>query len=171
MKGPQHFFPWTRQLLCRVTCFCLLVVVVFCSPDPVGAEDYTKRDLQGSNFAYQDLTESAFLKANLRNSDLSHVQARGVDLFGANLINANLQEADLTAATLDMANMQNADLRGAVLENSLMWLTKVEGAQITGADFTNALLRKDTLSILCESASGTNPITGRDTRDSLDCRD
>jgi hypothetical protein len=50
-----------------------------------------------------------------------------------------------------------------------MWLAKVEDTQIEGADFTNALIRTDALHALCAHASGINPVTGRATRDTLEC--
>lgn len=42
---------------------------------------------------------------------------------------------------------------------------------ISGADFTDALIRKDVAKALCarKDARGTNPTTGTDTRDSLLC--
>jgi hypothetical protein len=41
---------------------------------------------------------------------------------------------------------------------------------VTGADFSGAILDRYQISQLCQTASGTNPITGIATRDSLGCR-
>lgn len=43
-------------------------------------------------------------------------------------------------------------------------------ASIEGADFTDALMRKDVEASLCKLAKGTNPVTGTETRESLHCR-
>ncbi|MCZ8159498.1 MAG: pentapeptide repeat-containing protein, partial [Microcystis sp. LE19-196.1B] len=45
----------------------------------------------------------------------------------------------------------------------------IKGAIIDGADFTDAIIRSDVEKYLCEIATGTNPITGRNTRDTLFC--
>jgi uncharacterized protein YjbI with pentapeptide repeats len=42
-------------------------------------------------------------------------------------------------------------------------------ADVTDADFTDALLDRVDQRLLCATASGTNPITGADTRASLGC--
>ena len=153
-----------------LACLSVVLWMLLCLASlPAHAEDYTKRDLQGRSFAGEDITQSTFLKTNLRDSDLSQIKAMGVNLFGANLSRANLQGADLRGATLDMSNLRGADLRDANLENSMMWLAQVDQAQIEGADFTNALIRSDTLSTLCEMAMGVNSTTGRATRETLEC--
>jgi len=56
-----------------------------------------------------------------------------------------------------------------VLENAFAFNTKFSNVQIEGADFTNVPFRGDALKTLCANASGTNPVTGRQTRDTLAC--
>jgi hypothetical protein len=43
------------------------------------------------------------------------------------------------------------------------------GASVDGADFSDALLDRDDIRALCRDATGTNPITGIETRLSLGC--
>ena len=46
---------------------------------------------------------------------------------------------------------------------------QIQGTNFEGADFTDVYFRRDVLSDLCKRASGTNPTTGVDTRESLMC--
>jgi uncharacterized protein YjbI with pentapeptide repeats len=60
-------------------------------------------------------------------------------------------------------------LSNALLEDAFAFNTRFRNVVITGADFTNVPLRGDALKSLCTVAEGTNPVTGRLTRDTLGC--
>jgi len=153
-------------------CVWLLVMAIalfsfFCPP--AFALDYNRESLIKADFSGQVLTDAEFTKANMRGSNLSHTDLRGVQMFGTNLEGANLEGANLSFATLDSARMVDANLKDAVLEGAFAASTKFNRANIEGADFTDVLMRKDMHDILCEVATGTNPTTGRETRETLEC--
>jgi uncharacterized protein YjbI with pentapeptide repeats len=122
-------------------------------------------DMHGRNLQQQE-----FLKASLEGYDLSDTDLRGAVFNTANLQNANLRGADLEDAVAFASRFDGADLSGAVLRNAMLMNSKFAGAVIEGADFTDAVLDLPQQKALCGRASGTNPRTGVDTRDSLACR-
>jgi len=117
-----------------------------------------------------DLKEKEFLKADLRDVNLS-----GTDLRGAVINTSQLQGADLRGANLSdvvgfASRFDGADLRGATLTNAMLMQSRFADARIEGADFTDAVLDLPQQKLLCATAAGTHPDSGVSTRESLGCR-
>ncbi len=168
MKGKADYRIWASILSLLLWAIVGITAYVGFTPTALALE-YNKEILVEADFSGRDLTDSSFTKANLRQSNFSHTNLRGVSFFAANLESANLEGADLTNATLDSARLIKANLTNAVLEGAFAANAKFDGAIIEGADFTDVLLRQDEQKKLCQFAQGINPITGRDTRDTLFC--
>ncbi len=167
LSAIQDYYRYWRWLAALL----LAVFLILFTPSGAIAEDYTKEALINTDFSGRDLRDSQFTKANLFHSNLSHTNLQGVSFFAANLEGANLEGADLRYATLDTARLTKANLTNAILEGAFAFNTKFDGALITGADFTDVDLREDARRLLCEVASGRNPVTGRETRETLHCED
>jgi uncharacterized protein YjbI with pentapeptide repeats len=136
---------------------------------PIWALNYAKQNLVEADFSGKDLRDGLFDHANLRGADFSHANLQGVRFFAANLEGANFEGADLRGADLESARLTDANFTNANLEGAFATNTLVGGVTITGADFTDVLLSLKTEKVLCDLAEGTNPTTGRNTRDTLYC--
>lgn len=101
---------------------------------------------------------------------------RGADLRGCSFYKADLERADFTGAcmsgvSLEGANLDSCILKDAQLDGAFFTDSVSEAADISGADFSEALITPRSVGILCArpDATGKNPATSVLTRDSLVC--
>lgn len=131
--------------------------------------NYVRADITGFDLHGQDLSKSSIAGAVARDANFSDVDLHGTVLTLSDLKGSNLNGINLTDTLSDRVNFQKTDLRNAILINMIASGSSFAGAQIEGADFTYAILDSDDQKNLCAIAEGTNPITGVNTRESLEC--
>ena len=84
--------------------------------------------------------EKGGVRLNLRNTDLTNVDLRHVDLSSANLENVDLRHADLRCANLENVDLRHAILRYTDLSYADLSYANLYGTNLKYAKLTNANL-------------------------------
>ncbi|MDJ0800720.1 MAG: pentapeptide repeat-containing protein [Calothrix sp. MO_167.B12] len=151
--------------------FALAVVMLF---SPLSASAANRRaagtkTVANKDFSGKSLIMAEFSKLNLENSNFSNADLRGVVFSGSLLAGSNLHGVDFSNGIAYLVDFKGADFTDSVLVEAMMLYSNFDDVDITGADFTNAVVDGVQLKKLCSRASGVNSKTGVSTRESLEC--
>jgi len=159
-------------------CWGLLCLCWFCAVMPVPAEAASSAAIRAfddvsvetKDYSGQDLVRAEFNNVRLKDANFSGADLRGAVFNGAVLTGANLHGVDFSNGIAYISNLSKTDLSDAVLTSAMLLKSSFRDADVTGADFSEAVLDRDQVLMLCKTASGVNSVTGVNTRESLGCK-
>ena len=123
----------------------------------------------GENFSGQSLIRAEFTNTTFKNTNFSNADLRGALFNGVLLDGANLHGVDFSSGIAYVSRFKNVVLSDAILTDTNMLRSTFDNIDVTGTDFTNALLDNQEVKKICTKAAGTNSKTSVNTRESLGC--
>jgi uncharacterized protein YjbI with pentapeptide repeats len=152
-----------------ITSIILATVIFFMPLSVQAASSSSVNKAEGEDFSGKNLIRAEFTSVTLKDANFTNADLRGALFNGVLLDGANLHGSDFSSGIAYVTRFKNVDLSDAILADTNMLRSTFDNVDVTGADFTNALLDVQQLKKLCNNASGTNSKTGIDTRESLGC--
>jgi len=165
-------FSFLKKFFTRLLIFLPLIFGLLINPISANAlypSDPSSVDVLKEDYRGKDLQNTEYVKYDLSSQDLGEVNLQGAYMSVTTAANSSFKGANMKDLIAYATRFDNADLSDADLTNGELMKSVFDGAVIEGTDFTNANLDLSQRKALCSRASGTNPKTGIDTFDSLEC--